>query len=78
MDSTQGVVCLQYVLVQGVNITCLVLATECFTKNVACNLQLVSEFPYIMLMQFLNLTFTFWGQGILSIWKLNIGDLSIH
>ena len=37
MASTQGVVCLQNVLVQGVSITCPVLTTECLTKNVAHN-----------------------------------------
>ena len=37
MDSTQGMVYLQDVLVQGVSVTCPVLAIEYLTKNVAHN-----------------------------------------
>ena len=53
-STTQGVICLQNVLVQGERITCLVLATENLNKNVACNLSIVLFMPCIMLMQFFS------------------------
>ena len=59
-------------------VTCFVLATECLTMNVACNLQLVCSFPCIMLMQYFVLLLPFGVRVILSHWKLNAGDFSIH
>lgn len=44
--------------------TCFVLTTEYLTMDVACDLQLICSFPWIVLMQFFfNLTPSFWGQG---------------
>ena len=80
MDSPQGMVCLQNDLVQGVSVTCFVLATECLTKNVAHNLQLVCSFPCIMLMQFFKSYSYLLGSGYFKVfkWQLNTGDFSIH
>ena len=51
MESTQGVICLQYVLVLGESLICFILATKCLTMDVAPNLQLVCPFSCVMLMQ---------------------------
>ena len=71
MDSTQGAVCLQNVLIYCVNAAFLVLTTKCLPKNVACNLQLVCSFPCIMLMYFFILLLPFGVRSILSKQKLN-------
>ena len=61
-DSTQGVVCLQNVLVCGVSVICSVLATECLTMDVAHDLLLVCSFPCVMSMSSFVLFPLFWGQ----------------
>ena len=54
MNFTQGAVFLQNVLIYSVSITCLVLATECFTKYVAHTLSTSLFISCIILMQFLK------------------------
>lgn len=62
MDSTQRVVSPQNVLVEGVNITCLILATKWLTKNVARNPSAGQFISWIMLMQFLSYSYML-GSG---------------
>ena len=64
MGYTQEVVCIQKVLVEDVSVTCLNLATECLTKNVASNVQLVCSCPCIISMQFFIILLTL-GVGAL-------------
>ena len=63
MESTQGVICLQYVLVLGESLICFILATKCLTMDVAPNLQLVCSFSCIMVMQWVF--FFVWLVGLL-------------
>ena len=55
-------------------VTCFVLAIECLTMNVAHDFELVCSFPCIMLMQSFVLLLPFGVKGILSSWKVNVGD----
>ena len=68
MDSTK--VCLQNVLVQGVSVTCLGLATEYLTKNVAHNLVNAGFF----FLSYSNLL----GSVYFKQMKIKHADFSIH
>ena len=78
MDSKQGLVCLHNILVQAVSVTCLILATECLTENVACNSSASLLISLYHVNAFFFLLFLSFGVVIFNQMDIKCGHLSLY